>query len=99
VVETTFRGVRDTGSYPTVAAWTVPAAGVQMAVGGVSSAPNNHFTAGPHSRLVLSAIGGVGGAGGCPRVRAEIISPAGSYKGAAVESPHTIISLPVHTAV
>ena len=65
-----------------------------------SSAPNDHFTAGPDCRVTDSARGRVGGAGGCPTIRAGIVSPAGvrivpdtSYP------PQTIISLPVQTAV
>ena len=65
-----------------------------------SSAPDDHFAAGPHCRVISSGIGRVGGAGGCPTIRAGIVSSAGvqsvpdrSYP------PQTIISLPVHTAV
>ena len=64
-----------------------------------NSAPDYHFTAGPDCR-VTSGIGRVGGAGGCPTIRAGIVSTA------CVEidychqpPPQTIISLPVQTAV
>ena len=40
------------------------------------SAPNDHFTAGPHCRVIGSGSGRVGGAGGCPSIRAGIVSPA-----------------------
>ena len=40
-------------------------------------APNDHFTAGPHCRVTTSADGRVGDAGGCPTIRAGIVSPAG----------------------
>ena len=43
----------------------------------VSSAPDDHFTAGPYCRVIVSASGRVGGAGGCPTIRAGIVSPAG----------------------
>ena len=43
----------------------------------VSSAPDDHFAAGPHCRVTISAIGRVGGAGGCPTIGAGIVSPAG----------------------
>ncbi len=43
----------------------------------VVSAPDDHFTAGPDCRVIVSGSGRVGGAGGCPTVRARIVSPAG----------------------
>ena len=65
----------------------------------VSSAPDDHFTAGPDCRVKVSASGRVGRAGGCPTVRAGIVSPAGVQIAAAPCPPQTIISLPVQTAV
>ena len=56
----------------------VSPAGVQIAA--VISAPDDHFTAGPDRRVTLSGSGRVGGAGGCPTVRARIVSPAGVQK-------------------
>ena len=41
------------------------------------SAPDDHFTAGPDCRVNASGSGRVGGAGGCPTIRAGIVSPAG----------------------
>ena len=41
------------------------------------SAPDDHFTAGPHCRVSDSRSGRVGRAGGCPTIRAGIVSPAG----------------------
>ena len=41
------------------------------------SAPDDHFTAGPDCRVTDSGSGRVGGAGGCPTIRAGIVSPAG----------------------
>ena len=41
------------------------------------AAPDDHFTAGPDCRVTVSASGRVGGAGGCPTIRARIVSPAG----------------------
>ena len=38
--------------------------------------PDDHFTAGPDCRVIDSARGRVGGAGGCPTIRAGIVSPA-----------------------
>ena len=40
------------------------------------SAPDDHFTATPNRGMTASAVGGVGGAGSCPTVRAGIISAA-----------------------
>ena len=50
------------------------------------SAPDDHFTAGPHCRVNVSASGRVGGAGGCPTIRAGIVSPAGVQIVAASQS-------------
>ena len=63
------------------------------------SAPDDHFTAGPHCCVPVSGRGRVGGAGGCPTVRAGIVSPAGVQKLPLSSPPQTIISLPVQTAV
>jgi hypothetical protein len=49
--------------------------GVQS--GGVSSAPDDHFTAGRDCRVKASRRRRVGGAGGCPTVRAWIVFAAG----------------------
>ena len=46
-------------------------------LGPAKSAPDDHFTAGPHRRVNVSASGRVGGARGCPTIRAGIVSPAG----------------------
>ena len=40
-------------------------------------APDDHFAAGPDSRGNVSGSRRVRGAGGCPSVRARIVSPAG----------------------
>ena len=39
------------------------------------SAPDDHFTAGPNCRVEGSRLGRISGAGGCPGVRAGIVSP------------------------
>ena len=57
-------------------------AGVQIASTAIPSAPDDHFAAGPHCRVKVSASGRVGGAGGCPTVGAGIVSPAGVQKAA-----------------
>ena len=41
------------------------------------SSPDDHFIASPHCRVTGSGSGRVGGAGGCPTIRAGIVSPAG----------------------
>ena len=50
----------------------------------VISAPDDHFTAGPDCRVIVSGSGRVGGAGGCPTVGAGIVSAAGVQIDAAV---------------
>jgi hypothetical protein len=65
------------GRCPIVGAGIVSAAGVEILVWVIDiSSPDDHFTAGPHSGVTGSGIGRVGGAGGCPTVRAGIVSPA-----------------------
>ena len=54
----------------------------------INSAPDDHFTAGPDCRVTVSGSGRVGRAGGCPTIRAGIISPAG------VQSSRLSISTP-----
>ena len=45
-----------------------------------TSTPDDHFAAGPDCRVTVSGSGRVGGAGGCPTIRAGIVSPAGVDK-------------------
>src|SRR5436190_1105038 len=67
-------------NYPTITQRrlrAIPASGLQNGVREIS-APNDHFTAGPHCRLIgLSGRGRVGSAGGYPTVGVWIVSPAG----------------------
>src|SRR6266446_2249868 len=63
----------------------VPPAGVKIVLGALS-APDDHFAASPDCRVIVSARGCVGGAGGCPTVGAGIISPAVVKKTAAIKS-------------
>ena len=65
------------GGYPTISAGSISAAGVQIV--GISSAPDDHFTAGPDCGGKKSARGRVAQAGGCPTIRAGIVSSAGVY--------------------
>ena len=49
-------------------------------VDATGSTPHDHFAAGPHCRVKVAAVGRVGGAGGCPTIRAGIVSPASVRK-------------------
>ena len=51
-----------------------------------SSTPDDHFTAGPDRCVSIPRVGRVGGAGGCPTIRAGIVSPAGVQIGDAIIS-------------
>jgi hypothetical protein len=48
--------------------------------GGTSTAPDDHLASGPDGCVIGSAIGSVVVAGGCPAIRAGIVSPAGVKK-------------------
>src|SRR5438876_9866178 len=77
--------VGSTGSCPTVSAGIVSAAGVQRIAYHcpVTSAPKDHFAAGPHSCVVSSCSGRIGGTGGGPTVGAGITCPASVNKAGA----------------
>ena len=66
------------GRCPTVGAGIVSPAGIQIMTATIEEipAPDDHFGAGPHCRVKVSASGRVGGAGSCPTVGAGIVSPA-----------------------
>ena len=51
------------------------------------STPDDHFTAGPDCRVTRSGRGRVGGAGGCPTIRAGIVSAAGVQTAATIVHP------------
>src|SRR5882757_836068 len=53
-----------------------------------SSAPDDHFAPGPHSRGVKSARGRVGRAGGNPTVCAGIVSSAGVQRAGSASAPN-----------
>ena len=66
----------------------------------ITPAPDDHLTAGPNCRVPASRTGRIGGAGGRPGISAGIVSPASVKKTPKPFTPlHTIISLPVQTAV
>src|SRR5439155_13337683 len=57
------------GGCPTVSAWVISPAGVQILEIVILSAPDDHFTASPDCRVTEPGCGRVGGAGGCPSIR------------------------------
>ena len=73
------RRVGGAGRCPTVGAGIVSPAGVQAVDTEVSvaSAPDDHFTASPHCRVIVSSSGCVGGAGRSPAIRAWVVPSAG----------------------
>jgi hypothetical protein len=60
---------------PAVRAGIVSATAVEN-IRVISSTPHKHFTARPDCCVIISAIGRVSGAGGCPTIRARIVSPS-----------------------
>jgi len=71
------RCVSGAGGCPTIRAGIVSAASVQIAEAAIrASAPDNHFAAGPHCGVKVSAIRRVDGAGPRPTVSAGIVSTA-----------------------
>jgi hypothetical protein len=94
------RRVGGTGGCPTVGARIIPTASIQevrgtKVIGTVmeKTAPDDHFTVGPHCRVKFSAFGRVSGAGGGPTIRARIISSTGVQKKKA-ESTSFVSSAP-----
>src|SRR5438045_921377 len=72
--------------YPPIRVWIVFATGVEI-IGDIPSAPDDHFACCPHRRMLESAIGRIGRAGGCPTVRGRIVSPASIGIGGAAPAP------------
>jgi hypothetical protein len=85
------------GSCPTVSAGIVSPAGVQIAA--IISAPDDHFAAGPHCRVLVSGSGRAGGAGSCPTVGAGIVSPAGVQIAAIKSAPNDHFAAGPHCRV
>ena len=82
-----------------IRAGIVPPACVHISVAvALDSAPDDHLTAGPYCSVTVSAIGRVSGAGGCPTIRAGIISPAGVEIRASVSAPHNHFAASPHCA-
>src|SRR5215831_11274651 len=67
----------EVGGYPTVGGRIVSPASVQESQVAVPTAPDDHFGAGPHCRVPLSAIRRVADGGGVPTIGAGVISAAG----------------------
>jgi hypothetical protein len=67
------------GGCPTIRAGIISPAGIPILARPPPriSAPNDHLTAGPDCRMILSNLGRVGRAGSCPTIRAGIVSAAG----------------------
>src|SRR5262249_21260409 len=69
------RRVRSTGGRPAIRAGIVSPAGVQGPEV-TPSTPDDHFAAGPHCRVSLSATRCVAGVGGAPTIRTRVVSAA-----------------------
>ena len=84
------------GGCPTIRAGIVSPAGVKIGAG-AKATPDDHFTAGPHRRVMYRALGAL------VVLVAVQLSVLGLYLPPVFRSwespPQTIISLPVHTAV
>src|SRR4029077_15102405 len=75
------------GGGPTIRARIVSAARIQV-VGEISSAPDDHFTAGPHCSVQVSGGRGVDGACSCPSINARACPIEGgrySWKSVTIE--------------
>ena len=64
------------GGCPTIRAGIVFPARVKQ-VDTIGPAPDDHFTAGPHRRVLEPCGGRIGSAGGCPTICAGIVPPTG----------------------
>src|SRR5439155_24947011 len=63
---------------PIIVACVVSAPAVRSVFAAVAvSAPDDHYTTGPHCRVIRSGIGHAGGGGGRPTICCPIVSPAG----------------------
>src|SRR4051812_2555027 len=74
------------GRCPTVAARVISPAGGgnHQTVRGLTPTPDNHFITGPYCRVKISGSRRIGSAGGCPTIRAWIVSAAGVSRVALV---------------
>src|SRR5689334_18455863 len=83
------RRVLGIGGNPGVCARVIFAAAVQK-IASISSAPDNHFVAGPNSCLILTSKGCVVYAGRDPTVCLRIVSAAGvkTAEAAAIPAPN-----------
>jgi len=67
--------VRQTGGNPAVAARISPT-GVET-IRNSNPSPDDHFAAGPDRCVIVSGLGRVGDARGCPSVNDGVVMPAG----------------------
>jgi hypothetical protein len=68
--------VAGAGRRPTVRVGIVPSPRIKLELMSlIKSAPNDHFGAGPDACRRVSGVRSIRGAGGCPTVRARIVSP------------------------
>src|SRR6266536_2513267 len=73
--------VGDAGRYPTVSTWIISPDVVKAGLVAVNSAPDDHFTAGPHCGVIPSTGGHVGGDVDSPPVGARVVSASGVQIG------------------
>ena len=93
------RRVGDAGGCPTIGGRIIPAAGIKIDGASSVSAPNDHFSAGPHCR-VTSRLRARWWCWSLPNCRCwDRIPPLLKSKPLISTPPQTIISLPVQTAV
>src|SRR5207248_10560833 len=79
---------------------TASAPGIAAPAGAVlTSAPHDHFTAGPYCHVIAARTGRIGGAGGCPTVGAGVVSPAGVQIAAAISAPDDHFTASPHCCV
>src|SRR5439155_146070 len=78
VTRSGIRRVANASGCPRVRAGVVSATGIKKEIDSIPrSAPDDHFAARPDSGVRKPGARHVGSAGGCPTIRAEIVSPAG----------------------
>lgn len=65
-----------------------PAGGSRLKIDGDRSAPHNHFTAVPHSRVTIPSKGSIDDAGSRPAIRSGIVPAARVQNVAIISRPH-----------
>ena len=92
------RCVERAGGCPTVRTRIVSPTGVEKAREIPSTAPDDHLTACPDCRVIISSSGCINGGSVCPCVRAGIISPA-SVETAKTAAPDNHLTASPHCRV